>query len=412
MSRDRVVLMNQKLVPFILLLLCILLIRCSVPQTTTPSSEPELPTHSVEPSATRENPTQPPPKPTFITTIEIPYLRMFDENQGWGIGGILGTKETILRTRDGGLTWTEANPPEPMTSGVSPRPFMIGFFLDPNHAWVRNSHSTRVWRTNDGGQTWDSSELPDIEFFHPSEIFPDTIFFTDSQHGWLIFYLESGMSHQYVNLYRTADGGATWEELVDPTGAGGLQGCCKTGMAFHGLQTGLMTYEQGPYTEAHVSWSHDGGRTWIYQALPSPFTDPDDVQYSYCTTHSPHLFSSETVTLGVECRITSDWEDTYSYVYTSKDAGENWSTMPCPGRSIQFFTQTMGYSFGPDIYKTENSGQTWEFVSTNDWEAEFQFVDLQIGWAITQMEEDRLLYQTTDGGSTWSLIEPRIIYSP
>jgi len=412
MRRDKDISMNQKFTPFILLLLCMLFIRCSVLQATTPSSEPVLPTRSVEPSATREDPTQPPPKPTFITTIEIPYLRMFDENLGWGMRGLRGTKETILRTRDGGLTWTEANPPEPMTSGVSPQPFMIGFFLDPNHAWVRNSHSTRVWRTNDGGQTWDSSELPDIEFFYPSEIFPDTIFFTDPDHGWLMFYLESGMSHQYVNLYHTTDGGATWEKLVDPTGVGGLQGCCKTGMAFHDLQTGLVTYEQGPYTEPHVSWSHDGGRTWQYQALPSPFEDPDDVQNGYCTTHSPHLFSPQTITLGVECRISSDCEQTYSYVYTSTDAGENWTNMPCPGRSIQFFTQTNGYSFGPDIYKTENSGQTWDFVSTNDWQAEFHFIDPQNGWAVTQMEEDRLLYQTTDGGLTWSLIEPRIIYSP
>jgi len=389
-----------------------LLVSCSVPQTTTPSLELILPTKTPKTSATHEEPSLPPPKPTFITSIEISYLRMLNEDQGWGMNGILGYKEKIVRTLDGGITWTDTTPPELLTSRGSPHPFMIGFFLDSDHAWVRNSHSTRVWRTSDGGQTWIPSELSDIDFFHPSEIFPDTIYFIDPQYGWLMFYLESGMSHQYVNLYRTSDGGATWEKLVDPTGAGGLQGCCKTGMVFHGQQTGLITSEQGPYSEAHVSWSHDGGRTWEYQALPSPFEDPDLVQNSYCITHSPTLFSPETATLGVECRIGGNRDETFSYLYTTDDAGEHWNSVSLPGNSLQFLTQMIGYSFGPELYKTENGGQTWEFVSSVDWEAQFQFVDHQYGWAITEVDDGFFLFHTSDGGLTWGEIEPGIIYSP
>jgi photosystem II stability/assembly factor-like uncharacterized protein len=326
------------------------------------------------------------------------------------MGGFLGRKEKILFTEDGGTTWYNVTPPEPVIVGVSPRQFMIGYFLDSDHAWVRNSHSTRVWRTTDGGQTWTASELLGIDQFYPAEIFPQSIYFIDPDHGWVMFYLESGMSHEWVYLYRTSDGGLTWERLFEPGSVTDLSSCCKTGMVFYDQNTGLVTYEPGPYYEPHVSWTHDGGYTWTYQTLPTPFEDPDLVQNSYCITHTATLFSPEVATLGLECRINFDRDNTISFVYSTEDGGENWSSMPNPGNSIQFFTPTVGFSFGEDLYKTENGGQTWEFVSSLDWAAQISFVDQLHGWAVVEIEEDYSLFHTSDGGYTWDQIDPKAIY--
>jgi hypothetical protein len=150
--------------------------------------------------------------------------------------------------------------------------------------------------------------------------------------------------------------------------------------------------------------------TWEYQTLPSPLEDPNLIQNSYCITHTPYLFSPKTASLAVECRLGGDSEETLSFLYTTNNAGEIWISTPTPGNSLQLLSQMNGFSFGPDIYKTENSGQTWELVSSVDWVAQYLFIDHVRGWALVEADEDNLLFHTSDGGSNWSIIYPEVLY--
>ena len=62
------------------------------------------------------------------------------------IGAIAGSEGTILRTADGGVTWTQ------QTSNTTAD--LIGiFFFDAQNGWAVGSKNT-IMNTTDGGTTW------------------------------------------------------------------------------------------------------------------------------------------------------------------------------------------------------------------------------------------------------------------
>jgi photosystem II stability/assembly factor-like uncharacterized protein len=385
--------------------------------TSTPVVTPTPSTESVTTTGTPPT-TQPPAteEPIPSQTIHLPpgqvvsisSIRMIDEGNGWGIGGLAGAKDHVLRTEDGGVTWIDVTPPEPASVTDDLNRFIDGCFLDFERAWIRYGDSLTVWFTVDGGESWSASELPDVDFFYPMEMFPGTIQFIDGQIGWLMLYLESGMSHQYINLYQTVDGGITWQERINPMDSGELQSCCKTGMTFLDAQTGLVTYEQGPYSEPHISWTQDGGITWQFVPLPSPFDDPSILENSYCIAHSPFLFRPKQTLLGVECRTYSDPVEVNHFLYSTDDWGENWHILPYPGERLLFLSPDLGMAVGPELHQTRDGGNTWTFVNALEWEGQLTFIDDQNGWAIVQIDDASLLLRTADGGRSWDRLEPAI----
>ena len=71
-----------------------------------------------------------------------------DARNGW----IAGQHGTLLRTRDGGETWS-AVPFPPSASGEARPYFFGGTWTDGTHGWLVGEHGA-VLRTADGGDTW------------------------------------------------------------------------------------------------------------------------------------------------------------------------------------------------------------------------------------------------------------------
>ena len=59
-----------------------------------------------------------------------------------------------------------------------------------------------ILHTKDGGKSWQEASVGD------GELFFDRMFFVDSKHGWLL-----GSN----NIYRTQNGGRTWEVVLKVT---------------------------------------------------------------------------------------------------------------------------------------------------------------------------------------------------
>jgi hypothetical protein len=117
------------------------------------------------------------------------------------------------------------------------------------------------------------------------------------------------MDHRYVALYRTVDGGKTWERIIDPgsPNSADLHTCCQSGMAFADDQNGLVTFSQGPRTAVVVDWTYDGGSTWQSQQLPPPVQPPDRFTFNgtVCGTFSPVLFSSSSAAISTRRALTT-----------------------------------------------------------------------------------------------------------
>jgi len=110
----------------------------------------------------------------------------------------------LLVTEDGGRTWREAWRRIPYTALDQIQ------FLDFEHGWIAGENVQTVARdpfllvTEDGGQTWRSQPL--FEEGQPGAI--ERFWFDSAKAGVLL--MDRGAGKRY-ELYRTQNGGATWE---------------------------------------------------------------------------------------------------------------------------------------------------------------------------------------------------------
>lgn len=117
---------------------------------------------------------------------------------------------------------------------------------------------TYVYRTRDGGRTWQETGRPD-----PARMmwYPSYTYFIDSYTGFL--------GQSYFNdapIFRTTDGGLTWEEITLPlAGEWELSSMCASGSDVLMLLTG---YSSNSLSNA-VLYSGDRGETWERLALPA-----------------------------------------------------------------------------------------------------------------------------------------------
>ena len=116
---------------------------------------------------------------------ELRRIRFTDLQNGWAIPGLGG----LLRTTDGGKTWTvQYDPPH----GIPDRLTVI----DASEAWAVGGWGG-LWHTVDTGKTWETAPVPDGK-----DIFFVDVAFADRLHGWV-----DGAKGE---LFSTNDAGKTW----------------------------------------------------------------------------------------------------------------------------------------------------------------------------------------------------------
>lgn len=168
-----------------------------------------------------------------------------------------GANGTLLRTVDGGETWTKLAPP----AGAEKLDFRdIDAFSD-HVAYALSigaGDTSRIYKTIDAGTTWT------LQFANTDpKVFLDAMAFRDADHG---FAFSDSVDGQFVIL-ATANGGASWQRIpadrLPPALPGeGAFAASGTNVAVIGPNVWIGT------TASRVLRSVDGGRTWAIATTP------------------------------------------------------------------------------------------------------------------------------------------------
>ena len=352
--------------------------------------------------------------------IAIMKIHMVDPLSGWGIGGLGQAQDHVFRTWDGGLNWRDVTPPQPAPA-AGDKAVAIGDFRDASTAWVIYGTGMapppaflNFWSTHDGGATWQYRSIDtsvSTEFFNPW-----FIDFVNATEGWLLVYLGAGMSHTYVALLNTIDGGQTWTTLVTPQDNNDIQACPKTSMVFSDVLNGWLAREcNGLYPAPHILRTMDGGATWKLIEPLAPASAPNLFIDYACDMASPVPFSVSSVLMVMKCLSMTDFTTQKDYLYSTNDGGLTWSSYPMPaeyslGEGLYFFDPQNGFAFGRRIYKTTDGGQTWTFVQEVTWSGQFSFVNANQGWAsVVNDSSENALVKTINGGVRWEMLNPMVV---
>ena len=218
------------------------------------------------------------------TRALLTAVHMHDERVGWAVGH----DAVILRTEDGGGTWTLVHqaPEEEL-------PLLDVWFRDAYTGFAIGAYGYFL-ATEDGGETWISRAVSEHDF-HLNALIPAAEPERESQRSRPLYIAaEAGVA------YRSDDGGATWRELPSP-----YPGSWFSGLALDENRV-LLAGLRG-----HLFRSEDGGDTWTEVTTGTKAT----------LTGATRLPSGSIVVTGLE-----------GSVLMSDDAGRSVSSHRLPSR--------------------------------------------------------------------------------
>ena len=223
------------------------------------------------------------------TRVLLTAVHMHDERTGWAVGH----DAVILRSDDGGATWTLVHraPEEEL-------PLLDVWFRDERTGFAVGAYGYFL-ATDDGGATWTPRTISEDDF-HLNALVPVAQWTAGSPGSRqppsrrLYIAAEAGVA------YRSDDGGKTWRELPSPY-AGSWFG----GLALDENEV-LLTGLRG-----HLFRSKDGGKTWTEVATGTQAT----------LTGAIRLPSGSIVITGLE-----------GSVLTSDDGGHSVTARKLPSR--------------------------------------------------------------------------------
>lgn len=355
--------------------------------------------------------------------VQIYQVGLRTLTEGWGLGRVnYLDSDHILYTTDGGNTWRDVTPPQPISEG----PLLASVnFLDKDRALViyfPQDHNILVedpfvWRTADRGESWQAGELLDTsgltQAFLPRQLifaFPSGAPGSLQQDGWLSVSVGTGQNQHATALYQTSDGGQTWSRILDPFTGHSLQTCHKNAFAFADAKNGWAALDcQGSVSGPALAYTTNGGSAWGDVQLPPPPDHPALFEESAnCYTHSPYRFGLDRGTVGIVCESSDQAEADLNFLYLTDDGGQTWQAKPAPLGQFSFYTWMQGYLAGSTIYSTDDRGTTWVPRADVQWFGELNFINSQVGWVVAHYQGATLLMSSRDGGATWNELSPVI----
>ncbi|MYA72151.1 hypothetical protein F4009_02215 [Candidatus Poribacteria bacterium] len=302
------------------------------------------------------------------------------------IGWIVGDWGTLLKSTDGGHTFTKVD------ETVFAKKSLKGiYFVDENYGWIityRNTVSGKnagyIYRTTDGGDTWEEQYATEAALFN--------LHFIDKQIGWVVGDRRS--------VYATTDSGKTWQFITDGSnqrhktsygqpeylGKEPLHTFTLYDIEFTDTQNGWIVGDLG--VVLHTASGRNG--KWKHQRGGPRFHN-----------------SADAVLLGVDFVSKQlGWVvGENGTILHTRNGGVTWESQSSPSHllvGVCAVSSEEGYVVGDRgaILRTEDGGVVWNAQDSRTTECfgAAHFISAQKGWAVA---EAGVVLQTTNGGTVW-----------
>lgn len=185
------------------------------------------------------------------------------------------------RTSDGGKSWS-------YQSGSRSSNFDVDYynndktskspgdpsFVTPQKGWTISHFSnnagldsTVISRTIDGGKNWIDVNSSGI----PKSVRPFKIHFQDEKNGLVLCTSKNDNDYfGHISIFRSGDGGNSWEEINSPLLKDSLRDCHMSGYSF-AKDNSLSILFKSPTEKGYptlILRTEDGGRNWLLSRIP------------------------------------------------------------------------------------------------------------------------------------------------
>lgn len=305
--------------------------------------------------------------------------KFISAQNGW-VSAVGGTQEGLLKTTDGGMTWSKILDHQPGTFN-----WIYSFdFLDDSVGYAASVRGQKCFRTFNGGRTWDTVNCAG----NGGNAF-------GGMGSIRIRSLGLAFAGEGVEFFRSTDSLRTWQTISYlPQGGVFAPGfrfiffCSDTIIAYGGTET-LLGSEWTGTIECYKST--DGGFTWGF-----PFVD---------TLAIPYAGSFGSNRIGYT--FTGIWHepsplDIHYKTHKTTDGGATWFQIPARldsnGMLVRdaYFKNTMeGFVSGNALAHTSDGGITWMRIREVGDVVSMSWPDSLHGWVVGS---NGRIYRTTTGG--------------
>jgi photosystem II stability/assembly factor-like uncharacterized protein len=278
-----------------------------------------------------------------------------NENLGWAVGYF----GTVLKTTDGGKTWTR------LGSGTDALLKSVDF-LDDQYGWAVGLRGTII-HTEDSGKTWRAQNSG-------SQTYLRGVKFVDRNRGWVVG--ELGL------VLFTVDGGKSWQ-----TSAVEKKDIRYNAVDFPNPELGWVVGEFGT-----ILSTKDGGRSWRLQKNPRQAT----------LTGVRFLDGRNGFVVGIDGAF-----------LRTENGGDSWVEVPSGTEKHLFGVSVLGsghaVAVGDGQILVKRGGQVSRFPGDikvqgvdlrYSWLYSVRFLNEKRGWAVGK---EGAILKTLDGGITWDL---------
>ena len=298
-----------------------------------------------------------------------------------------GTGGTFLRTTDGGKTWKAGT-----VSGASALDFRDVHAVDAHTAYllsIGGGDQSRIYKTGDGGATWNT-----LHVNKDPKGFLDAIAFWDKEHG---LALGDQVDGRFVIL-TTEDGGRSWSPIPPdgmPLALPGEGAFAASGTCLVVQGGGNAWFATGGAKDSRVFRFTDRGRTWTAHETPVVAGTPSSGIFSLAFRDPDHGVAvggdyKGPKRAGNVAALTSDGGRTWRLPEGRQPGGYRSAVAYVPG--TQGRTLVAVGPTGSDI--SEDGGEVWRALGTTGFNA-VGFAGPAVGWAVG---EDGLVVRFEGGG--------------